>query len=173
MARPKKVARGQTPGPPTYCSPGLNALREVTNDSERDWQAVAAHAIAKRIAGYTVREIADDLHVSRDTVEQWFLEARRNAQLLDVGPLLDHVALPLAVDNLIDGLRAGNEEFTLKTLGGRGAFSAHSKAETHQTSMTLNVQVEMPTRESAPRVVGEGQVVGIPRVIAEEPRDGG
>lgn len=164
-ARPKSVVTSP-PAPKMPESPGLKALVDLTHDTERDWASVAGRAIAFRMAGMSMQQIADELLVSVGTVRKWLTEARKNAALLDVTPLLDHVALPQAVDNLIAGLEAGNEKYTLATLQGRGAFSAHSKQETHATSMALEIHVEMPPTSRVADAV-EGHIVGQPRVITE------
>lgn len=147
-------------------SEGLRQLADYTTDTGRDYSKIAARAVALRILGYSQKAIAEELVCSADSVRQWLMQARKRAELLDVGPLLDHVAMPLAVDNLIEGLQAGNERYTLATLQGRGAFSAHSKSENTNTDMQLEIRVEM-TNRSAPLDAVEGQVVGVPRQLAE------
>jgi hypothetical protein len=148
-------------------SEGLQQLRGIA-EAPPNWTTIAARAVALRILGWTQKEIAAELCVKPESVREWLMLARRRAELLDVGPLLDDVALPLAVDNLIDGLRSGNERFTLATLQGRGAFSSHTKQESHTTAMTLDVRVEMPERLAVPIEAVEGQVVGVARVAGGE-----
>jgi predicted transcriptional regulator len=147
-------------------SPGLRQLEDFITEPNRDWSKLAARAVALRILGYSQKAIAAEMCASEHAVRQWLMQARKRAELLDVGPLLDHVALPLAVDNLIEGLQQGNEKYTLATLQGRGAFSAHSKSENYNTDMTLEIRVEMTDR-SKPIDAIEGQVVGVPRQLAE------
>lgn len=152
--------------PPQSDSPGLQALAEYTSDADRDFTKVAARAVALRILGHSQAEIARELCVGEGTVRQWLMQARKRAELLDISELLDHVALPQAVDNLITGLQQGNEKYTLATLQGRGAFSAHSKSELAATITQLEITITTPAGATpAERDVLEGQIVGIPREV--------
>ena len=147
-------------------SPGLRSLDGVPFEGESiDRSATAANAGALRIVGYTQREIAVALCVTESKVTQWLREARERAELLDVGPLMDHIAVPQAVDNLIDGLRAGNEKFTLATLGGRGVFSQHSKNQT--TVQETRLEIQVIRRTDSDTVPMQSQIVGVPREVID------
>jgi hypothetical protein len=80
--------------------------------------------------------------------------------------ILDHQAVPLAIDNLMKGLEENDKEYTLEVLKGRGAFRTHS----HQAStasvgpMHLQIQVELPAGAGGNVIdVTAGQVTGKPR----------
>ncbi len=166
MATKKARAEGKADvPPPSLISPGLHELVDYTEPDNRDWTAASARAVGLRILGYSIKDIAHELMVSQHAVRQWLTDARKRAELMDVAPLLDNVALPLAIDNLIDGLQNGDKKLTLATLKGRGAFTTHSKSENTNTNMQLEIHVEMPSREGASLDVVEGQVVGIPRQL--------
>lgn len=119
--------------------------------------------------GLTYKEIAAETGLSPKTVENYLHAARQRANLRDVPDLLEHVALPQAVDNLIEGLRNGHEKYTLATLKGRGAFSSHSKSDATvngSASMTLSIKVEMPEGAAVRDIDAlEGEIVGIPRQL--------
>lgn len=92
-----------------------------------DLRALIAEMVALRIAGYTMREIAEITATSICTVTRYLARASEVAERNDVGMLLDYHAVPLAVDNLIEGLRNGDKQYTLKVLEGRGHLQKHTK----------------------------------------------
>lgn len=77
-------------------------------------------ALALRTDGYDSNEIAEALGVSPATVVGWFSTHRRDVASLDLDRQLDEIAVPLATENLIHGLIAGDKDYTLETLKGRG-----------------------------------------------------
>lgn len=86
-------------------------------------------AVALRIQGESVPDIAELLGVSSATVTGYFTTHRRAVSVADIHQQLDAIALPLATENLMHGLLAGDKDYTLKTLEGRGAFRRHSQEE--------------------------------------------
>lgn len=92
-----------------------------------DLRALIAEMVALRLAGHTIKEIAEITAVGKDAVTRYLARASEVAERNDVGMLLDYHAVPLAVDNLITGLRAGNEKYTLKVLEGRGHLQKHTR----------------------------------------------
>lgn len=128
-----------------------------------------AEVCADRMQGLTYREIAELRGLSIKTVGNLLYEARQRAQLRDVPDFLQHEALPIAVDNLVEGLRKGDQKYTLATLSGLGAFSTHSKQEQNvnaNAGMTLTLKVEMPDgREVRDPDTLIGEVVGMPREL--------
>jgi DNA-binding CsgD family transcriptional regulator len=128
-----------------------------------------AEICADRMQGLTYREIAELRGLSVKTVGNLLYEARQRAHLRDVPDLLTHAALPLAVDNLVEGLREGDQKYTLATLKGLGAFAAHAKQEQNinaNAGMTLTLKVEMPEgRELRDPETLIGEVVGLPREL--------
>jgi len=125
-----------------------------------------AQVVALRILGMKASEIADKLAISVHTVNQHLYVARSRGKLSDVGPILDHVAVPLAMDNLIKGLEEEDKEYTLEVLKGRGAFRSHSASVSSGSvgPMQLQIQVELPQGAHGKVIdVGVGQVMGKPR----------
>lgn len=125
-----------------------------------------AQVVALRLVGMSVPEIAQKLAITDHTVRMHLYQARRRGKLADVPNILDHQVVPLAVENLIAGIEAGDKDYTLEVLKGRGAFRTH----THQAStgsvgpMHLQIQVELP-KEAHGAVIDvlPGQVMGKPR----------
>jgi hypothetical protein len=96
--------------------------------SNREAQrAQIAEMVALRITGHTLKEIAEHCECSEDTVRRYLALAADTAERNDVGLLLDYHAVPLAVDNLITGLKAGDKQYTLKVLEGRGHLQKHTR----------------------------------------------
>ena len=145
-----------------------DALKPWLDPADADDSELAARCIALRMLGYTVRDICAETGVPTRQLHRFLKMARERQGLQDIGPVLDHVALPLAVDNLVKGLEEGDQKLTLATLNGRGAFSKHSKSETANTDVSLEIRVEMPDRAGAPIAVIDGQVVGVPRQVKDD-----
>jgi hypothetical protein len=125
-----------------------------------------AQVVALRLVGMTVPQIAEKLAMAENTVRSHLYVARAKGKLTDVGPILDHQAVPLAMENLLNGLEEGDKDYTLEVLKGRGAFRTH----THQAStgsvgpMHLQIQVELPRGVQGNVIdVTPGQVMGKPR----------
>jgi DNA-binding CsgD family transcriptional regulator len=134
-----------------------------------------AEVCADRMQGLTYREIAELRGISVKTIGNLLYEARQRAHIRDVPDLLTHQALPLAVDNLVEGLRQGDQKYTLATLKGLGAFATHAKQEQNinaNAGMTLTLKVEMPEgREVRDPETLIGEVVGLPRVLDAAPTE--
>lgn len=77
-------------------------------------------ALALRAEGASVNEIAAELGVSSVTVTGWFTTHRREISTDKIDAMLDQIAVPLATENLMHGLLAGDKQYTLETLKGRG-----------------------------------------------------
>lgn len=125
-----------------------------------------AQVVALRLVGMRIPDIAEKLAITENTVRQHLYVARAKGKLSDVGPILDHQAVPLAIENLINGLEEQDKDYTLEVLRGRGAFRTH----THQAStgsvgpMHLQIQVELPSSAHGKVIdVVAGQVMGKPR----------
>lgn len=125
-----------------------------------------AQVVALRILGLSSSQIADKLGIAVNTVNQHLYVARAKGKLSDVGAILDHQAVPMAMDNVLAGLAEGDKEYTLEVLKGRGAFRTHThQASTGSTGpMHLQIQVELPKSAHGTIIdVGAGQVMGKPR----------
>lgn len=145
-------------------------LRMVKGSGDEHFDETGVAMIALRIIGNSYKKIADQLQVDVNEVRRVLAEARRLSKLSDVGPLLDNIALPQAVDNLIEKLEAGDLPATLATLRGRGAFRNFERSDNVDMQLQLSVQIETPKGFEAggdvPAVL-QGSVVGVPRKIGQ------
>lgn len=126
-------------------------------------------ALALRAQDWSVPDIARELGVESSTVVAFFREHRRAVDLATVDQELDKIAVPLATENLIHGLIAGDKDYTLETLKGRGHFRRHSDTVNRGdgTLPTLQIIVEHPVGSVGlpePRELLGGKIVGLPRL---------
>jgi AraC-like DNA-binding protein len=83
-------------------------------------------AVALKLADWSIPDIAQELGVAPGWLTRAFSEFQQNVDQESIAQRLDKTAVPLAVDNLIHGLLAGDKDMTLETLKGRGFFKRHS-----------------------------------------------
>lgn len=133
---------------------------------------IDAFVIAYRLLGRTVDQIAEELALPKWRVDRALIKARASAKLMDVEHLLQHVALPLAADQLIAGVRSGDKDYVLETLKGRGALRQHTKNDGGliNNGNVLNVTFELPPGVD-PHNIADGAIVGVERVIDGETVD--
>lgn len=169
---PPTPAVAPLPAPPAETPPPAivhdNPISEIERDP--DWTARQAQCVALRILGHTPQDIADALGIGKQVVINYLYLARKKARLTDLHDLLTHKAGALAVDNLIDGLEKGDKEYTLETLKGMGHFRgpAAGTGEGAGTLVALQVNVKLPDGvASAESIPMKGQIVGVPRTLAE------
>lgn len=144
-------------------------LRIVKGSGDDQFDETGVAMIALRIIGYSYKKISEAVGVDLSEVRRVLGEARRLSKLSDVGPLLENIALPQAVDNLIEKLEAGDLPATLATLRGRGAFRNFERSDNVDMQVQLSIQIEQPagvTPANQPNVI-EGSVVGIPRRVGQ------
>lgn len=141
-------------------------LDELNVPEGADLPPRMAQVVALRLVGLRPKEIAGQLGISEHTVNQHLYMARLRGRLSDVGQILDNAVVPMAIENLIEGLEAKDKDYTLEVLKGRGAFRSH----THQAStgsnapMHLQIQIELPKGAHGNVIdVIPGQVMGAPR----------
>lgn len=121
-------------------------------------------AVALRLTGATQKEIADEMGLSIETVRRLLqegdqLNGRRVVQLLETR------ALPQAVDNLIAGLEAGNEKYTLETLKGGGILKQHQAPGSGGFSPTTNVAVVFAAPPETRQALPAGAAYGTPLTV--------
>ncbi len=165
-AAPMERAVEAAQKPTTSLDRILNAVKGVEDDA---FDETGVAMIALRITGKSNKAISEALNVPIADVRRVLAEARRLAKLSDVGPLLDNIALPQAVDNLIEKLEAGDTQVTLATLRGRGAFRNFERTDNVDMQLQLSVQIEAPPGLAGVDVpnVAQGSVVGVPRKVGQ------
>jgi len=123
-----------------------------------------------RRRGWRPDQIARHLGVDREIVREHLFAARKKGALQDTAALLDHLAVPLAIDNVIEQLMAGDVPTSLEVLKGRGHLRQHTRQDGTAggpTMMALQLKIEMPAGASVVEPDALiGQVVGVPRVVA-------
>ncbi len=131
--------------------------------------ALFRKAVALRLADWSIPDIAQELGCAPGFITRLFVEFRQKVDLEAIAARLDQTAVPLAVDNLIHGLLAGDKDYTLETLKGRGVFQRHTAGGDGMVARELpQLRVEFVTPAGAARVeVGSatdpgtlGKVVG-------------
>lgn len=142
-------------------------LKAVAGTGDAAFDETGVAMIALRILGHSYKKISESLGVPLADVRRILGEARRLSKLSDVGPMLENIALPQAVDNLIDKLEAGDLTATLATLRGRGAFRNFERSDNVDMQVQLSVMIEQPKGEDVPTVL-KGSVVGMPRKIGQQ-----
>lgn len=114
--------------------------------------------------GERMIDIAEMLGVTVGAITGWIARHKQKVRIADIDLRLDQIALPIATDNLIHGLLAGDKDYTLETLKGRGAFRRHSDANITlpETLPDLVVRFEAPPAAAGfgPHDIAMGRVVG-------------
>ena len=105
--------------PRTKAAKAVKALAAAVSPTVRR-RKLTQLALALRVEGASVNEIAAELGVSSVTVTGWFTTHRREISTEKLDAMLDQIAVPLAAENLVHGLLAGDKQYTLETLKGRG-----------------------------------------------------
>jgi predicted transcriptional regulator len=126
-------------------------------------EEAAKAVMALRLAGHTHKEIALEVGCSVSQVRRLLhLNAPKRKVFEDI---IDGRALPAALDNLIEGLEAGDKDYTIKTLEGRGLLVKHSHAEGQapKSAFQFNIVVESPADGHREPLIGA--VVGEPRQL--------
>jgi hypothetical protein len=155
-------------------STGKKSPSRAVTQRRRELTLIALGQLAE---GYTPAEIAENMGVNPATVTGWFTRFRYDVKKFDVDAMLDKLAVPLASQNLIHGLLAGDKDFTLETLKGRGQFRRYGEQQgtlKHEIP-PLVVKFEFPTPSAlpaAPDAQPPGAIVGtraVPRALAPKP----
>jgi hypothetical protein len=133
--------------------------------------------LSRLAAGESVIDIADTLDVATSTVTAHVARHRREVEVAQIDGRLDEIAVPLATDNLIHGLIAGDKDYTLETLKGRGKFRRHTE-DTGAGKLelpVLRIAIEVNTGAgpspltalpipSADQMIAGGRIVGAMRL---------
>jgi predicted transcriptional regulator len=151
----RRAQAGLPPLPPLPSNPPLPPIDHARTDEQ-------TIALALRLQGYSMAEIARHLGVGTGKVSRLLAKFRDSAELDDVRFRLQHEAVPMAVDGLIEGLAAGNEAMILETLKGTGYLSP-GRAEVPASNMVFQVNVTYPDGHPPSMQMVHGEVVGSPR----------
>lgn len=138
-------------------------------------------ALSLRAQGFSVGEIAEFLQVSPATVTGWFALHRRDMAVMDIDRTLEEIAVPLATENLIHGLIAGDKQYTLETLKGRGRLKRPKEGEDERTRELPVLRIEIkggsgptnvlvaPSGQTLEQMAHGGRVVGVESVPVPVP----
>lgn len=134
------------------------------------YHRVQAAIVDLHMQGLSHRKIAKELDIHATTVARHLHDVKEQVMALEPMQRLKKVAVPLAVDNLIEGLKNGDKEYTLETLKGTSLLVTHNKHEGLPAGGAMNfalqVVVEQPPAGRGQTVEALiGNVAGIPRQI--------
>ncbi len=157
--------------------PTLPVKKEPTSTRQRKLQT--QEALSLYAEGWSIPDIAVKLNVQPTTVTGWFMRHRRAVKVASIDQMLDNIAAPIAAQNLIHGLLAGDKDYTLKTLDGRGHFRRHTAEESvvkHEMP-PLVIQFVTPINVPLDADGAAGRVLGVPQrpkqieghVVSSEP----
>lgn len=142
-------------------SRGAKRLTKVEIRIRRTTQA----ALALRAEGWEIRDIAAHFGVTSHTITGWFASHRRVVTQQDLDTQLDQIAVPLATENLIHGLLAGDKDYTLETLKGRGVLRRHGESDKAPSTALpeLVIRFEAPAQQSQSNdsLIAGGRIVGV------------
>lgn len=167
----KQARRARVTTPPAPVAPSTLAQTAGTAPPAQplillsDDEAAKA-CMALRLAGQTHREIAEELGATVFQVRRLLQQHAPKRKLFE--DIIDGRALPAALDNLIVGLEAGDKDYTLKTLEGRGLLvkHTHQEGQAPKSAFQFNIVVEAPADGHRDPVIGS--IVGEPRQLEAE-----
>lgn len=161
------ISKTGATAPDTRFQPGNPGRKELPEELYADRATVV---VALRLEGYSYAEIQERTGLTVTQIRYACRKARAAGKLQDVLQLVDNEAVPQAVENLVDKLRAGDWEATRETLRGRGVFRnfSHNKNEGTPgvTLPNLNIEIVNPSGGALPTVIvntDRGAVVGTER----------
>jgi DNA-binding CsgD family transcriptional regulator len=126
--------------------------------------------VALRRQGHTYKEIRGITGLTLKQIQYALRNERAKGTLNDVLAMVDHEAVPQAVENLIGMLRKHDKDATMLTLKGRGVFRTFSQQK-HEVAAgeklpMLTIDVTSPDGNSLPSVIvnsERGAVEGVAR----------
>lgn len=136
-----------------------------------------AAVLALRLEGFKhSSEIAKILGCSTQQVTYALTRIRKDATIEQQLDRIDQIAVPLAVDNVIEGIANKDKTYTLRVMDGRGLFRVHKSidAQVKQTVITFRVNMTVPKHlppgQPLPSVK-PGAVVGASELSANNGND--
>lgn len=168
----RRAVKSAGPTPAPVASPVVEALVATPSLSRLDaltTEQATKVVVGLRVAGYTLNEIAAETGASAAYVRKLLQAQEQKKKQLE--ELIDGRAVPAAIDNLIVGLEAGDKDFTLETLKGRGLLVKHSHQEGQvpKSAFQFNIVVETPKSGAVEPALGA--VVGEPRSLEADSGD--
>jgi len=158
--------------PPRRSNEAMTKARErgLANRARKSKRRMAL-VLAYTALGHTARQIAEELHCAPATVRELQLRARSAGTLDDVVHKLEKIAVPEAVDGLIEALQDRKQWAIEGTLKGRGyLLSGSGGATAMQTGppppLTVNIVLAPGVPQDDPRLKPiAGNIVGAPRLM--------
>lgn len=128
----------------TVCGYEIHARRDVVEraaqlrqnlGTERNWpkDALLATILALRLGAHmTYREIAEALDMSERHVLRVAKRGKKDQVVEREVRRLDSEGMPMAVENVLEGLQAKDKDYTLEYMKGRGVFRTKQDANAGQ-----------------------------------------
>lgn len=166
------------PVPGTLVQGGRRAGKATILRRQKHRALLTQRILMDLASGEDVIDIADRLGVTTATITGYLARHRREVEAGTIDERLDQIAMPLATDNLIHGLLAGDKDYTLETLKGRGKFRRHTE-DTGAGKLdlpVLRISIEVPASQngvplpamspvpSADQMIAGGRIVGAMRL---------
>lgn len=135
--------------------------------TERNWpgDALLATILALRIgARMTYREIAESLNMSERHVLRVAKRGKKDQVVEREIARLDREGMPMAVENVLDGLQERDKDYTLEFLKGRGVFKQkHEAADVQGGALApTGLIVQFIHNGEAPQQARAGSITATP-----------
>lgn len=121
-------------------------LIEALNGGERTSVVVdlTRRALTLRAKGLSIEEIAETEQVEASTLESWLMSSRRTPTVEEAQKMITDEIVPLATENYVHLLRAGNARATMQTM--KDVLKPKKEAQ-KQTKIIVGVGIEPVGRD--------------------------
>ena len=130
---------------------------------DRSFRARVLQIAALRARGLNLKQIAEELGLSHQTVKDISYKASKVGLLKYEDPYerFEQSIVPKVVDNIEYWIEQKDKKMTIEAAKGAGIFKAHQalKVESEAPQTILALKIEMPPGAEAPKIV-TGRVVG-------------
>lgn len=147
-------------------------VRQTRDRAGRIRQAkFIAAVLALRLQGFKKpAEIAQIIGCSVQQVTGALQRVRTDATIDQQLDRLDQIAVPLAIDNVIEGIINGDKHYTTRLMEGRGLYRVHKSVEAQVKQTVLRMEIKMtvpPHLEGKPLPMAkQGAIVGASMLTA-------